>query len=215
MRWCTVDELASKLTFPEGYTLDLLSESDVPYVTRALEQWFPELVVGSESRHLSEDFYYRNVQLAGDAEERDTIGLVLRFEGTIVGLMMLTKDAAGQSITSRIGALAPDHRKGAVGFLGVLLLEAAARTMGAAVAYSIVTMKTKHQQVIAERYGFQIVGIMPAWDISMVEPGRPKRVFEAIYAKVYAPESEWHFPAPEAMTKRTRELWDFLFPQRS
>ncbi|WP_394832430.1 hypothetical protein LVJ94_38565 [Pendulispora rubella] len=190
-----------------------MSKSDVPFVTRALEQWYPDVVIGSESHHLTEDFYYRNVQLARADEERDTLGLVLRFEGTIVGLMMLTKDAQSQSVTSRMGALAPEHRRGAVGFLGVLLLDAAARAMGAGVAYSFVTMKTRHQQVIAERYGFQIVGIMPAWDVDMIEPNRPKRVFEAIYAKVYAPRSEWHLPPPEAMTKRTRELWNFLFPQ--
>jgi hypothetical protein len=222
MHWCSIDELMYDIVMPQGYSIERLTRADVPGIARSLSQWFPELVVGSESRHLTEAFYYQNVEFP-DSEEaegggKDTIGLVLRHHHdprAAVGLMMLSKDEPSKALTSRIGALAPEHRRGAVGFLGVLILEAAARIMGAGVAYSYVTMRSRHQQVIAERYGFQLVGIMPAWDIAMIEPGRPKRVFEAVFAKVYAPESEWHIPPRSAMTKRTRELWDFLFAPRA
>jgi len=215
MRWC-VGDIVRELSLPPGYSIESLARADVPFITCALKDWYPDVVVGSESRHLTDAFYYRNVQFfdgknEDEDDEKDTIGLVLRHEAAIIGLMMLSKDGPSRSVTSRMGALAPEHRRAALGFLGVMILDAAAKKMNAGVAYSFVTMKTRHQQVIAERYGFQIVGIMPAWDVDMIEPNRPKRVFEAVYAKVYAPASEWHIPPRDAMTKRTKELWDFLF----
>ncbi|WP_394824472.1 GNAT family N-acetyltransferase [Pendulispora albinea] len=177
----------------------------------ALRTWYPDVVVGAESYHLDEEYYHRSVQLLETEEERDTLALVLRHAEGIVGLVMLTKDERSRTVTSRMGALAPDHRRGAVGLLGIMLFDAAAKKLGASVVYTFVTLKSKHQQLIYERFGFQLVGIMPAWDIDMIEPNRPKRVFEAIYAKVLAPKSEWHIPQRDTMTARTRALWDFLF----
>lgn len=77
--------------------------------------------------------------------------------------------------------------------------------------YYWATLKTKAQQVIAKRYGYRLVGIMPAHDIDMVRPEHPKLVFEALYAKILAPRGDLEIPSPEVLTRETRRLWQLLF----
>jgi hypothetical protein len=45
-------------------------------------------------------------------------------------------------------------------------------------------------QIVLERAGFQIIGIVPASDRLMVAPGVIKRVYEAMYVKVLAADAD-------------------------
>ena len=54
--------------------------------------------------------------------------------------------------------------------------------------------------------------LSPDVDLEEVQPGVVKRVFEAVYARVLAPNSSLLHPDPAHMTERTRSLFDHLFP---
>ena len=95
--------------------------------------------------------------------------------------------------------------------MGPALLEAMGRAMGMEVIYGLAEFAIPNMQMVLERAGFQIVGIVPASDRLMVAPGVSKRVYEAIYVKVLAAEAEILRPQPESMTPRTKALYDFLF----
>jgi hypothetical protein len=64
-------------------------------------------------------------------------------------------------------------------------------------------------QIVLERAGFQIIGIVPASDRLMVAPGVIKRVYEAMYVKGWPPTPM--FFARESMTPRTKGLYEFMF----
>lgn len=53
---------------------------------------------------------------------------------------------------------------------------------------------------------------MPGFDREVVAPGVVRRVFEAIYVKVLAPDGELLNPPADGMTPATRALFDTLFP---
>jgi hypothetical protein len=91
------------------------------------------------------------------------------------------------------------------------LLERIGRAIGAELVYYFATLKSAHQQVLAERFRYKLVGIVPAMDRSVTGPGEIKRVYEAIYAKVLVDEGQIAAPPADALTVRTRAVWDVLF----
>jgi hypothetical protein len=46
----------------------------------------------------------------------------------------------------------------------------------------------------------------------LVAPGVVKRVYQAVYAKLLAPENKVLRPDPKNMTPRTKGLYELLFP---
>lgn len=114
-----------------------------------------------------------------------------------------------------MGVLSPEHRTAALALIGPLLLEEIGRALGAELAYYFATLKTRHQQVIAERCGFQLVGIVPGHDRDVITKGVVKRVYEALYVKLLVASDELYTPPPEAFTKRTRAVWSVLFESDS
>jgi hypothetical protein len=91
------------------------------------------------------------------------------------------------------------------------LLEAVGRAMGMEVIYGLAEFTIPNMQMVLERAGFQIVGIIPASDRLLVAPGVTKRVYEAYYVKVLAADAEILRPQAKSMTPRTKALYDFLF----
>ena len=83
--------------------------------------------------------------------------------------------------------------------------------MGMEVIYGLAEFTIPNMQMVLERAGFQIVGIIPASDRLLVAPGVTKRVYEAYYVKVLAADTEILRPQAESMTPRTKALYDFLF----
>jgi hypothetical protein len=86
--------------------------------------------------------------------------------------------------------------------------------MGMEVIYALAEFTIPNAQMVFERAGFQIVGIIPASDRLMVAPGVIKRVYEAIYVKVLAADADVLRPQPQSMTPRTKALYDFLFARQ-
>lgn len=212
MRW-NPEEVLPAYTAPVGYSLHHARPEDVPELTARLRDWYPDIVVGAESGHLEPEFYQHDVYLAGGDPNATLITLIARDQAhhAIVAALSLSRDARARTISGRLGAVDPEHRATTLGFLGVGLLQAFGRAMGAELAYYFATLKSRHQQVIAERFGFDAVGIVPAFDRDMIEPGQVRRVYEVLYAKVLVDPSEVVPPAPEAMTARTRALYNHIF----
>ncbi|HET8938311.1 MAG TPA: hypothetical protein VFN67_32930 [Polyangiales bacterium] len=212
--WSAGLAVLQRIALPEHYQLDQMTSLDVRVVTARLAQWYPAIQAGMESPHLQPEFFLSETQLADQTQNRSLLPIVIRKrdEG-IVAIITYERNVLARSITCRLGVLAPEHRSAHLALLGPLLLEEIGRALGAELAYYFATLKTRHQQVIAERRGFQLVGIVPGYDRDVITDGVVKRVYEALYAKLLVPSDELYIPPPESFTKRTRAVGSTLFEQ--
>jgi hypothetical protein len=224
MRWLPLDEMLAGLTIPEGIRFEQLARDQIDDVIDRLRAWYPDIVVGAESRHLDRAFYERDSALRGEelGEQRDApvYGLVCRgtSDDAIVGFMSLEKNARGRQISSPMGAVEPTQRGLGIGQFGAVILEHVGRVIGAEVAFYQVTLKTTRQQRNAERHGFKLCGILPAIDRDAIAPGVVRRVYEGIYVKVLAPAGEVHVPSWKDLGEPARALWLSVFgehPERT
>jgi hypothetical protein len=214
MHWNQASAAISETRLPPNYSLCRMQADDVPVVTERLAAWYPDIRVGMESPHLQADFYFEQVSLDG-YPETVLLPLVIKHSADgIVAVITYEKNSLSRTITSRLGVLSPDHRSSGLGLLGPILLERIGRAIGAELAYYFATLKTRHQQVLAERTGYTLVGIVPANDRNMIRPGEVKRVYEAIYAKVLVDRAELALPDVESFTAQTRNVWNALFGAR-
>jgi hypothetical protein len=211
MNWSNVPEVLADTKPPTGYELARLRREDVPELVAALRLWYPNIVVGAESCHLDAEFYYEETMLADVIEDRAVYPIVAKSGDSTVAMITFEKNNHARTITSRMGAIAPEHRGPGLALLGPMLLEKIGRAIGAELAYYFATLKTPHQQILAERQRYQLVGIVPAYDRDMVRAGEVRRVYEAIYARVLIGAELIELPGPDALTARTRALWATLF----
>lgn len=201
-----------RMSPPAPYRLCQMTQTDVPEVIAKLLRWYPEIAVGAESPHLQADFYTNQALLEGVTAPRDVLPLVLRHaRDGVVALTTFQRHPLERAISSRVGVLAPEHRSSGFALLGPMLLEELGRAIGAELAYYFVTLRTRHQQVIAERRGFQLAGIVPGRDLSALSTGEVKRSFEGLYTKLLVPREQLVVPPRESLTARTREVWAALF----
>lgn len=210
MEWLQAEAGWTALELPAGYDIEQLGAEDVDTLTECLRAWYPDIVVGMESPHLDPAFYHAHTSLRGGVD-RAVLPLVLKHQHAgIVGAVTYEKNPLSRTVFGRLGALAPEHR-GALGLLGPMLLERVGRAVGAELVHYYATLKTRHQQVIAERAGFTLVGIAPAHDRDMVSPGEVKRVYEALYGKVLVEGHDVLVPDRSQLTARTRKVFEALF----
>jgi len=212
MNWAGVDRMLANLPVPQGYRLEQLARSDIPELIGGLKDWYPDITVGAVGCYLREDFYLRQVFLAGEPE-KDVMVLLLRKDPELAGMLSLERDLHNLTLYCGLGVLAPGHRGAKLANLAPLCLEVAARAMGMEVIYYITTLRSPHMQAVAESAGFRLVGILPGSDRAMVAPGVVKRVYEAVYIKVLVPDAELLRPKPEYLTAKTKALFDVLFPE--
>lgn len=208
MRWDPAAVLGA-FEAPPGTALVHAAPADVPELIAFFHETFPELAVGSAARYLDAAFYAEQVHLAGTDPARPFVALLARHEGHVVAAVTLEKHDT--TLSGGVGAVAVAHRSLLLGLLGPRLLEAFGRAMGAELVHYYATLRTRHQQVIAERLGFTAVGIMPASDRDLDETGAVRRTFEVLYAKVLAAPELVQGPSLDAMTPRTRALYRQIF----
>lgn len=91
-------------------------------------------------------------------------------------------------------------------------MEEVGRRMGAAFIYAMVTLKHRFMQQGLESGGYRLLGFFPGYDRELVAPGVVKRVYQAVYAKLLAPEDKVLRPNPKNMTPTARALYALLFP---
>lgn len=113
----------------------------------------------------------------------------------------------------RLGAVDEQHRGVGLSQIVPPVIEALGREIGAEAVLQIVTMRSHHMQAVSEQFGYTLCGIIPGFDRDMVKPGVIKRVCEAYYIKLLVDESNVHIPRASALTEKTSQLWQFLFPQ--
>jgi hypothetical protein len=211
MQWNEASAALTETQLPANYRLCRMQAGDVSVVTARLAQWYPDIRVGMESPHLQDAFYFEHASLEG-YPETVLLPLVIRHsEDGVVAVITYEKNSLSRTITSRLGVLSPEHRASGLALLGPMLLERIGRAIGAELAYYFATLKTRHQQVLAERSGYTLVGIVPAYDRDMIRPGEIKRVYEAIYAKVLIDRAELAEPDVDSFTAQTRAVWNALF----
>ena len=214
MSWSKAIEVLKETRTASGYELMQLGREDVPELVAGLREWYPDIVVGAESRHLTAEFFYDETTLAGAEREQPIFPIVAKHQGEIVAMLTFERNPLSRTITCRLGAIAPDHRGPGLALLGPMLLEKIGRAIGSELAYYYATLKTPHQQVLAERMRYELVGIVPAFDRVMIRPGEIKREYEAIYAKVLVDDDQVFTPGEAEMTTRTRAVWQALFGPR-
>jgi len=210
MDWSGATTILNEIKAPAGYTLAQMSRENVLPTVDALRRWYPEILVGAESCHLTADFYNHHTLLRGTSDDRPVFPIVAKHDEAIVGMITFEKNSLSRTITCRLGAVDPQHR-GTLGLLGAMLLEKVGRAIGAELAYYFATLKSLHQQVLAERLRYQLVGIVPAFDRDMVREGEVKRVYEAIYAKVLVSDDAVQLPEATNLTEKTQAVWQTLF----
>lgn len=214
--WCTLDQIESEVKIPEGYVLERLCPEDTNSFIEALDLWFPDIRVGSESRFLDPDFYRREVfQMDRPPDKRYFFPIVFRHSKShdLAGCLFLEKNDAALTITSPMSAIATNHRHTHTGlsFLPSTLITEVGRLMGLELAYYISTLRSKSNQFIAEKTGYRLVGIIPGNDRDQVSPDVSKRVFEAVYAKLLIRPSECLIPTADSLTETTQRLWNHIF----
>jgi hypothetical protein len=214
MDWSKAREVLKRTKTAPGYELVQLARGDVPRAVASLCDWYPEIAVGAESCHLTVEFFYDQTTLAGESDERPIFPVIAKHGDDVAGMMTFERNAAANTITCRVGAVARAHRGSGLALLGPMLLESIGRAIGAELAYYFATLKTPHQQVLAERMRYELVGIVPAFDRSMVRAGEIMRVYEAMYAKVLVGDEAVEAPSEDDLTARTRAVWQALFGAR-
>jgi len=109
--------------------------------------------------------------------------------------------------------MAPQHAFVGL-FRGIRVgMEEAGQRMGAAFIYALVTLKHPHVQQALEHAGYRLLGLFPGYDRELVAPGVVKRVYQAVYAKLLAPEDRVLRPDPKNMTPTAKALYELLFPE--
>lgn len=211
MSWARAHEVLAEVAKTGHYDLVQLSADDLPALLPCLPLWYPDIVVGAESVHLDPAFYTREVALAGAPLDRPIFPILVKHGPVPIALVTYEMNALSRTISSRLGVIDPAHRGSGLALLGPILLERLGRAIGAELAYYFATLKTKHQQVLAERSAYTLVGIVPGYDRDMVRPGEVRRVYEAVYAKVLVAPEQVSVPTAAVMTAKTREVWRALF----
>ena len=211
MYWPPLSYLTSRLQAPAGYTLDQLASDEVEDLCVAVGRWFPEMRVGGEKCHLTSEFYLTKTQLRDRPEDQRIFPITVKHQGKIVSLNTVVKDRDDLTVTARMSVVDPEHRGAGLGHMIPALVETLGRGAGAELAYYFTTLRIPHEQVIAERAGYRLVGILPASDREILSDGSIQRVPEARYAKVLVDENTVFAPPPEALTENTRRVWKFLF----
>jgi hypothetical protein len=212
MRWPDLLEAVGRnFRAPDGYTLEQLAAADVGPLAEALARWYPDIAVGAESVHLDPTFYETHCFLRGGDSDRPIFCFVFRHSGSIVAMATIEKNDGSLTVISRMGAAAPEHRNQGLANTAPIIIESLARKMGAELLYHVVTLKSAHQQRVAEKYGYVLAGIIPAHDRDLIAPGTIRRVYEALYIKVLVPDEAIALPPANALTERTRAAWLALF----
>ncbi|MCP3098242.1 hypothetical protein LZ198_05040 [Myxococcus sp. K15C18031901] len=213
MPWRNLDEMLSGLEIPAGCTAEQLAREDIPRLTALLRAWYPDIQVGTESRHLEPSFYEREFFLRGESSDRNLYGIVCRAKdsGDIIGLLSLEKNVRGLQLSAVMGVVEPSKRGLGIGHIGSAALVVVGGNIGAEVVLYYSTLKTARAQRNAEGQGFKLVGLVPAFDVDAIAPNTVKRVYEALYARVLVGPERIHLPDWNELIPTTRALFTHLF----
>lgn len=217
MKWTQWRNAVNSLNLPGAFEISVLHEEDAQWIATEIGQAYPDIEVGSESRFTSSAFF------TGELKERAREGwenyarlhLLIREADRFVFFITLEKNDHARTIASPMAVVAPHYRGHHLAIVGPTLLREIGKAIGAEMAYYFSSLRVPQLQKIAERAGFQLVGIIPAFDRDMVAPATIRRVFEGIYAQILTADLSGILPPPaDALIPSSRALWDHLFSGR-
>jgi GNAT superfamily N-acetyltransferase len=198
---------------PPGYRYAQFGRADIAPLISSLKAWYPSMTAGANSCYLREDFYLKRVGLDGDVDH-DVIGIRIMRGEALAGFWSFEREVDSLAIWGRLLVVAPEHRGAKVSVHALSGAEGIGRAMGAAFLYAFAPLSTPYVQQGLERAGYRLLGFFPGRDREEVAPGIVKRVYQAVYARLLAPEDQVHWPDPRKMTPRAREMYGLLFPER-
>jgi len=211
-RWPSLEPLPPEIAVPPGYAIQRLAAHHVPELIRQLGVWYPAIHVGAESCHLRNEYYLKQVQLAGSGPpEKDIAGWVFLSGGSLVGMITYERNLDARTLSGRLAVLDPAHRGAGLTASMRQLTDHVAQAMGMELILMFVTLAHPLSQRMLRQGGYRLAGIVPGHDRDMVREGSVRRVYEALYAKLLVPPSELEQPPPEALTPEVSALMAFLF----
>jgi GNAT superfamily N-acetyltransferase len=211
MNWLPWDEALGLIDLPAGYSVQALRGEHLAAVTASLPQWYPDITFGVNSVFLREDFYRERVCLDG-ALDKDVIMLTLWRGDELVGVWSSEREVDSLVLWGRFMAVAPPHVGQGLARRITEGMEECGRRMGVAFIYVMATLRHRLAQQVLESAGYRLLGMFPGYDRELVAPGVVKRVYQAVYAKLLAPEDKVLRPDPQNMTPTTSALYALLFP---
>ncbi len=199
MSWPSLETLCAHAPIPPGVTLRAWTPEEQAALPALLRAWYPSAAVGAESVFLEPAFLGARVFVA----DGDFFVFAICQEGEVVGFQAFERQRPARTLHGRLAVLAPAARAGFLGALGFPLFEALGELTGAELLLTWVTLSTKIQQLMAERRGFTLCGLVPAVEVALGPDGRPVRVMEALYAKARV-SGVW--PDDALLTPNTRRV---------
>jgi hypothetical protein len=212
MHWPSIAQISQELALPEGVTIRFLEAADIAGLPGLLSTWFPRIEVGAESVFLDAAFLRTKVASSDTLSDpdRDILALVLELRGKVRGFVSFEREPAARVLHARLGVLDPSLRVALLGALGILVFERVGQLTGAELLLQCVTLSSRGQQALAERRGFQLYGIMPAFDRDSLGAGRILRVTEALYGKALVAPEQIEPLKRENLTKNTQKAIEAL-----
>lgn len=212
MNWLPWSEALGLIDLPAGYSVQELRSEHLAAVTAALPQWYPDITFGVNSVFLREDFYRERACLDG-ALDQDVLVLTVWHGDDLVLVYAVEREVDSLVWWGRIVAVAPQHAGQGLTRRMIEGMEEHGRRIGAAFFYAMVTLRHRYMQQGLESAGYRLLGMFPGFDRELVAPGVVKRVYQAVYAKLLAPEDKVLRPNPQNMTPTSSALYALLFPE--
>ena len=209
MNWLPLDRFRTLIPLSPGLRLEAMQSAHIESVIAALRSWYPDVAHGSNSGYLRDGFYHRQVCLDGAADKHIQV-FTIWAGGELVGVLSPKREVDSLALYARVGAVAPHHARTGLMSRATAGMEDVAREMGAAFMYALVTLKHPYMAQALEHGGYRLLGFWPGFDRELVD-GVVKRVYQAVYAKLLAPEDRVLRPDPKNLTPGARALFELLF----
>jgi hypothetical protein len=179
--WPSIQALTRAFPLPPELSLRLVRKDELKSLADKLRAWHPRIEAGVGSTFL--DLAYLEANLVReDAPDHAMYGLCIVRAGEVCGFQSFERQPGTRVLRGRLGVLAPQARAGMLGAFGFLLFETVGKLVRADVLMTWVTLIAKHQQVFAERRGFQLSGLATGINCEQVG-GKTVLVTEALYVK--------------------------------
>lgn len=215
MLWKKVENLKKSIVLPGNILVSSLKPKEVVWLIHSLKEWYPGIHVGNESKFIESATYRKECFLRKGQERNPYYPIVFHSNGNPVGVMVLAKEDRSLRISGITGAVNPLHRGLGFASAGPYLVETLGRAIGAELAYYYGSLQFPQTQIAAEKMGFSLVGILPAFELD-IRKGRhgnirTGRVTEAMYAKVLVKRSRLILPNLSSLTPKTQKVWTAIF----
>lgn len=179
--WPSIEALRNAVPLPEPFGIRLLRTQDFETLPGLLLRWYPRFAAGVGSIFLHSEFL-RDAVVNEHLQDAQIFAVVVTFEGEPCGFQSFERQPATRTLRGRLGVLAPEARKGLLGAFGFFMFEKVGELVGAHVLMTWISLASKHQQVFAQRRGFQLSGVATGINCEYID-GQTHLVTEALFVK--------------------------------